>query len=77
MFIDSDGKITKQVLWVFDCTGRAAELAAAFSVQTPTETSYNLTDYAEAIGVERFMRRFPPTSFYNTVQTIVCPAAPQ
>jgi hypothetical protein len=39
MFIDSDGKIAKQVLWVFDCTGRAAELAASFSLQTPKHRS--------------------------------------
>jgi hypothetical protein len=77
MFIGADGTITKQVLWVFDCTGRAAELAASFSLQTPTERSYDLTAYVEGIGVERYLRRFPPTSFYEPIQKIVCQARGQ
>jgi hypothetical protein len=72
MFIGADGTISKQVLWVFDCTGRAAELAANFSLPASAETSYDLTHYVQGIGVERYMRRFPPTSFYEPAQKIVC-----
>src|SRR5438876_405806 len=63
MFIDSDGKIVKQALWVFDCTGRAGELAASVSLQMSTEQSYDLTAYAQGIGVERYLRRIRPMSF--------------
>ena len=72
LFIDSDLKIAKQVLLVFDCLGRAAELAASVSFQTSTDKSYDLSAYAEGIGAERFMRRIPPMSPYDTAQKVVC-----
>ena len=73
LFIDSDLKLAKQVLLVFDCLGRAAELGASVSLQTSTDRSYDLTGYAEGIGVERFMRRIPATSPYVAAQKFVCP----
>ena len=74
LFIDADLKLAKQVLLVFDCLGRAAELGASVSLQTSTDRSYDLTGYAEGIGVERFMRRIPATSPYVAAQKFVCPS---
>lgn len=67
---DSEGKTVAQMLWVFDCASRAGELAAVFSNNTPG--SYDKTASAQSIGVERYMQRIPPNSFYETAQPIVC-----
>ena len=67
---DSEGKTVAQMLWVFDCASRAGELAAAFSKKAPG--SYNRTASAQSIGVERYLQRISPNSFYETAQPIVC-----
>lgn len=67
---DAEGKTVAQLLWVFDCASRAGELAATFS--NDATGSYDKTSSAQSIGVERYMQRIPPNSFYETAQPIVC-----
>ena len=73
MFIN-EGQIAKQALWVFDCTGRAGELAASVLLQNSSDKSYDLTAYAQGIGVERYLRRIRPMTAFEAAQRIVCEA---
>lgn len=72
--VDPEGKTTRQLLWVFDCTGRAGELADQITETTATTTqkSYDVTSNAQSIGVERYMQQIPPNSFYEAAQKAVC-----
>ncbi len=62
-------KIIAQMLWVFDCGNRAGELAMDTNDKG---SSYDNTSSAQSIGVERYMKRIPPNSFYEMAQPIIC-----
>lgn len=66
----SDGQIVTQNLWVFDCAGRAGQLAVAGNLLSRDD--YDHTASAQSIGVERYMQRIPPGSIYATAETKVC-----
>lgn len=67
---DGTGSTIEQLLWVFDCKGRAGELAAVKTGDDPG--SYDRTSSALTIGVERHMQRIPPNSLYELAEPIVC-----
>jgi hypothetical protein len=65
--VSAAGETTGQYLWVFDCKGSWAEMAVA-----GTSGSSDQTNYAKRNGVDQLLRRIPPDSFYQMVQTRVC-----
>lgn len=64
---DAAGKPAGKYLWMFDCNGRAAEMAAVTS-----KGSQDLTARSQQVGVEPYMIRIPPESLYSTVEKRVC-----
>jgi hypothetical protein len=65
--VNAAGETTGQYLWLFDCKGSSAEMAVA-----GTSGSSDLTNYAKTAGVDQLLKRIPPDSFYEMVQTRIC-----
>jgi hypothetical protein len=62
--VNAAGETTGQYLWLFDCKGSSAEMAVA--------GASDLTNYAKTAGVDQLLKRIPPDSFYEMVQTRIC-----
>jgi hypothetical protein len=65
--VNAAGETTGQFLWLFDCKGSSAEMAVA-----GTPGSSDLTNYAKTAGVDQLLKRIPPDSFFEMVQTRIC-----
>jgi hypothetical protein len=68
--INDQGERIEQYLWVFDCHSRAGTLAISNS--RDASKSSDVTAQAQSIGVERYMQRIPPNSWYDFAEKIVC-----
>ncbi|MBB5053321.1 hypothetical protein HNQ36_003312 [Afipia massiliensis] len=64
------GEIESQLLWVFDCQSRAAELAEANTLDS--SKNRDVTARAQAGGIERYMVRIPPKSYFDHAERVVC-----
>jgi hypothetical protein len=60
---------TGQFLWVFNCEGRAGELASAAA---DTKKNYDVTARVMSGTIDPYMQAIPPNSFYKSVEKIVC-----
>jgi hypothetical protein len=65
--VNNAGETIGQYLWLFDCKGSSAEMAVAATVN-----SSDRTNYAKTAGVDQLLRRIPPDSFFENVQTRIC-----
>jgi hypothetical protein len=68
--LNQNGQTVGQHLWVFDCNSRAGQLALADTAEA--SKSYDVTAQAQSTGVERYMQRIVPSSWYEVAEKVVC-----
>ena len=67
---NTQGRTIRQYFWVFDCAGRAGELAASDLVD-PSK-SYDNSYLARNQGIEPHLQLIPPVSVAKNAQDVVC-----
>jgi len=67
---DGNNVLVGQYLWVFDCRGRAAQLAVV-DARDPNN-DYDLTAQVLRLGVTSLLKAIPPISYFKFTEPVVC-----